>query len=144
MKSKLLKFDHMIFIWTSPSQQAYLMKSSFLALLFFCIASVTHSQRPIDGSYTYKIAFAEWGGKSNGATCTVIIKGDSIKVIQNGTGNLAGKKGDIIDQGILMTHKRTGKWIIAHNTKDIDAKEVGGCTEGPSEIDFKHKRFWLC
>lgn len=105
---------------------------------------MTLAQKPKDGTYTYSIAFAEWEGKSLGATCTVIIKGDSIKIIHNGKGKLTGKKGDIIDQGIIMKHTKTGKWIIGHHIKDKDAKEIGGCSEGPSVIDFKRKKFWSC
>jgi hypothetical protein len=43
-----------------------------------------------------------------------------------------------------MKHRRTGKWIIGHNPGDKDAQEVGGCSEGPSVVDFNHKKFWLC
>jgi hypothetical protein len=113
-----------------------------LSLLFF--VNLTAGQKPKDGTYTYSIAFAEWQGKSLGATCTVIIKGDSIKVIHNGKGNLTGKKGNILDQGIIMRNTKTGKWIIGHNSKDKDAKEIGGCSDGPSIIDFKRKKFWSC
>jgi len=42
-----------------------------------------------------------------------------------------------------MKHK-SGKWIIGHTTKDKYAKEIGGCSDGPSEINFKKKIFWLC
>ncbi|HRH51213.1 MAG TPA: hypothetical protein PLP23_20850 [Panacibacter sp.] len=120
------------------------MKTIFLFLLLFFAVSITHAQKPKDGTYTYGIAFQEWQGKSLGATCTVIIKGDSIKIIHNGTGNLSGKKGDIIEEGILMKHINTGKWIIAHSNNDKNAKEIGGCSSGPSVIDFKLKKFWLC
>ena len=119
------------------------MKMPLIACLFLFASSVTFGQKPKDGTYTYAIAFAEWGGKSNGASCTVIIKGDSIKIIHNGTGNLTGNKGEIIDSGLIMKHK-SGKWIIGHKPADKKAKDVGGCSEGPSEIDFKRKRFWLC
>ena len=78
------------------------------------------------------------------ATCTVIIKGDSVKVIHNGKGNLTGNKGDIVDARIIMKHTKTGKWIIGHNIKDKEAKEIGGCSDGPSIIDFKRKSFWSC
>ncbi len=111
-------------------------------LLFIC--TLTLAQKPRDGIYTYSIAFAEWNGKSLGATCTVIIKGDSIKVVHNGKANLTGKKGDILDEGVIMKHTKTGKWIIGHSIKDKNAKEIGGCSDGPSEIDFKRKRFWSC
>lgn len=95
-----------------------------------------------DGTYTYDIALAEWGGKSLGSTCTVIIKGDSITVLNDGS--LSGTKGETIEEGTLMIHKKTGKWIISHSNSDIDAEEVGGCSDGPLEIDIKNKKLWLC
>jgi hypothetical protein len=102
-----------------------------------------NGQIPKSGTYTYDIAFAEWNGKSNGATCTVIIKGDSIKVIHNGTRNLTGKKGDVLDKGIIMKHKKTGKYIIARTPQDQNTDEANGC-EGPSIVDFTRRRFWTC
>ena len=120
------------------------MKTLIFSFLLLSIFNVAYGQKPKDGTYTYTIAFAEWQGKSLGATCTVLIKGDSIKIIHNGKGNLTGKKGDIIEQGIIMKHTKTGKWIIGRNAKDKEAKEIGGCSDGPSVIDFKRKRFWSC
>ncbi len=119
------------------------MKASFLICFSFCVF-IASAQKPKDGFYTYSIAFEEWQGKSLNTTCTVQIKGDSIKIINNGTGNLTGKKGDIIDEGILMKHTKTGKWIIGHNLKDKDAEEIGGCSGGPPIIDFKQKKFYSC
>lgn len=120
------------------------MKLIITTCLLLFVYSITPAQKPKDGTYTYSIAFAEWQGKSSGATCTVIIKGDSIKVIHNGNRNLTGNKEDIIDEGIIMKHTKTGKWIIGRSSKDKDAKEIGGCAEGPSVIDFKHKKYWSC
>ena len=100
------------------------------------------AQKPRNGTYTYIVAFAEHQGRSLGASCSVQIKGDSIIVINNG--NLTGTKGEIIERGIIMKHKRTGKWIIGHNAKDIYAEEIGGCSDGPTEVDFKHRKLWLC
>ncbi len=116
-----------------------------IVIVFFLTSSclLTNGQVPKSGSYTYAIAFAEWGGKSNGATCTVIIRGDSISVIHNGSGKLTGKKGKVLDSGIIMKHRKTGKYIIAHNKQDQDAEKVDGC-EGPSIIDFIKKKFWTC
>ena len=120
------------------------MRTFLTACLLLWTYIVTLAQKPKDGTYTYSIAFAEWKGKSLGATCTVIIKGDSIKVIHNGNTNLTGIKGDILEQGIIMKHKKSGRWIIGQNKKDKDAKEIGGCSNGPSVIDFKTKKFWSC
>ena len=120
------------------------MKIVTFLCIILCASLVALAQKPKNGTYTYSIAFAEWNGKSLGSTCTVIIKGDSIKVIHNGKSNLTGKKGDIIDQGIIMKHTKSGKWIIGQSVKDKNAKEIGGCSDGPSIIDFKQKKFWSC
>lgn len=120
------------------------MKKIFIILLLSVIYNInTSAQRPPNGTYTYQVAFDEWQGKSLGATVLVKIKGDSVYVIHNG-GNLSGKKGEIIDSGIIMKHIKTGQWIIGHSPNDKNAPEVGGCTDGPSVIDFKRKKFWLC
>jgi hypothetical protein len=113
-----------------------------LVLILACF--ISYGQIPNDGIYTYKIAFAEWNGKSLGASCTVIIKGNNIKIIHNGKGNLSGKKGGIIDKGIIMRHLKTGKYIIGHKLSDMQAMEIGGCSDGPAIIDFKKRICWLC
>ena len=120
------------------------MKIILTTVLVVLVFVNAFSQIPKNGIYTYTIAFAEWGGKSMGATCTVVIKGDSIKVIHNGTKNLTGRKGEVIDQGIIMRHNKTRKWIIGHSSKDKDAKQVGGCSDGPLVIEFTAKRVWFC
>lgn len=121
-----------------------MLKSLPIALLLCTFAVCAHAQKPGNGTYTYAVAFAEWQGKSLGATCTVVIKGDSIKVIYNGIGHLSVKKGDILDQGIIIKHQPTGKWIIGHSPADRHAKEIGGCSDGPTVIDFKNKKWWTC
>lgn len=59
-------------------------------------------------------------------------------------GALSGKKGSVIDAGIIMKHVPTGQWIIGHRPGDAHVKDVGGFTEGPSVINFKKKLFWMC
>jgi len=115
---------------------------AFLLFLFICLS--TFGQKPKDGTYTYSIAYAEWGGKSLGSTCTVKIKGDSIFVIHDGNKRMTGTKGDTLDHGIILKHTKTCKWIIGLHKKDKDAKEIGGCSDGPSIIDFKRKKWWSC
>lgn len=100
------------------------------------------SQRPANGTYIYDVAFAEWNGQSNGATVQVKIQGDSVFVYHNG-GNLSGKSGELLDCGIILWHK-SNQWIIGHIPTDKNAVEVGGCSDGPSVIDFKKKTFGLC
>lgn len=99
---------------------------------------------PPDGKYRYDIAFAEWEGKSRGEKVTVVIKGASVKVLYEGDGQLTmTEPGEILDEGILRKHK-SGQWIITKSKDDIKIDEVGGCTGGPSVIDFENKKFWIC
>ncbi len=114
-------------------------------ILIFILSFAIHTkgQIPKSGIYTYSVAFAEWNGQSNGATCKVVIKGDSIKVFYNGTGNMSGKKGEILDQGFIMKHKKTDKYIIAHSRKDAETPVANGC-EVSAIIDFVKKLFWAC
>jgi hypothetical protein len=115
-----------------------------LTLIIFCnFTQFAKAQKPKDGTYIYDVAFEEWNGISNGATCIVKIKGDSIYVIHNG-GNMTGKKGDILERGIIMKHSQSGKWIIGQKVEDALAKEIGSCSGGPAIIDFKRKKYWSC
>lgn len=118
------------------------MKYLFLFLLNFWFV-YAFAQKPQNGRYIFKLAFAEWQNKSMGATCTVVVKDDSIKVLHNGSKGLSGKKGDVLDSGKLIKHV-SGKWIIAHNKKDRNAKEIGGCSDGPTIIDLKRRIFYTC
>lgn len=94
-----------------------------------------------DGTYTFEIAFDEWDGKSLGSSCQVTIKGDSITVINDGS--LSGIKGKTIEKGILKKHK-TGVWIISTSEEDVNADEIGGCTDGPSVIELKNRKLRMC
>lgn len=96
-----------------------------------------------NGDYRFDIAFAEWEGKSMGEKVTVRIKNDSISVIYEGDGQLNIDKNSLLDKGIILKHK-SGEWIIGNNQKDINALDIGGCSDGPSIIDFKNKKFWMC
>jgi hypothetical protein len=119
------------------------MKSILPMIIFVCLVGSAHAQKPKNGTYSYKVTYAEWQEKSLGSTCTVLIKGDSITVMHDGNKYMTGNKGDILDRGVILKHK-SGKWIIGHDPKDKDAKEVGGCGDGPTEIDFKRKIFRSC
>ena len=118
------------------------MKRTFVLIIIFVFPIIAFAQLPKNGTYIYDVAFAEWQGKSMGATVIVEIK-DSVIVIKCNEG-LSGEKGEIIDSGIIMKHKKTRQWIIGYSPKDKYAEEVGGCSDGPMVIDFKRKKVWLC
>jgi hypothetical protein len=101
------------------------------------------NEHPGDGKYRYDMAFAEYQGKTMGEKVTVIIKGDSIKIVYEGDGKLTATKGTILDQGIIVKHK-SGVWIIAKSKKDAELDVFGGCSGGPAVIDFIHKKYITC
>ena len=105
--------------------------------------STCSNEIPPDGKYTYEIAFAEWNGESMGVEVIVVIKGNLVKVIYEGVGKFTAEKGEILDEGILRKHK-SGQWIISKYETDTEIDEIGGCTGGPSIIDFENKKFWIC
>ena len=86
------------------------------------------------GTFIYELYFAEFGGRMKNSECKVIIKGNKVIVEQTKT-NLTG--GKTLFNGFLLKHK-SGKWILADNKKDMNADEIGGCTEIPI-IDFNKK-----
>src|SRR3982751_4304620 len=114
---------------SKPLMMHVVLKFSIPTILLVLCSNVSFSQRPKDGIYTYSIAYSEWGGRTLGSTCLVKINGDSMYVIHNGNKSVSGKKGDIFDSGIMMKHTKNGKWIIGHNRKDVNAKEIGGCSD---------------
>ena len=71
-------------------------------LTFILLTSLNHSfgQKPKNGTYIYKVAFAEWEGKSLGANVLVKIKGDSIYIIHTG-GNLSAIKETLLPAELL-------------------------------------------
>ena len=124
------------------------MRTYVIVLFFLMFSGSVFAQDsieiPASGTYRYDIAFAEWDGKSMGEKVTVIIKGDSVKVVYEGDGDLTlTKAGDVIAQGVLRKHQ-SGQWLISNSEADTSLPEVGGCIGGPFVIDFKNKKFWLC
>ncbi len=103
----------------------------------------SQNEIPANGTYQFDAAFAEWDGQSMGLKLTIVINGDSVKVIYEGHGSLSAEIGEVIDEGIIMKHK-SGEWIIGNQISDKELDDVGGCTEGPAIIDFKNKKYWLC
>jgi hypothetical protein len=119
------------------------MKQIILILAFILTANFAHSQIPKSGIYFYTIHHAEHPNLKATAKCRVEINGNNVKVIYLG-GNLSNiNKGDILDEGIILKHK-SGKWIIGKKKSDAKLDEIGGCTDGPCEINFKEKIYWMC
>jgi hypothetical protein len=79
-----------------------------------------------------------------GENVTVVVKGDSIKVVYEGDGNLTNaQKVDVFSKGLLLKH-RTGVWIIGKSKSDAQLDEIGGCSGGATTVDFKCRKYWMC
>ncbi len=103
-----------------------------------------HKEIPPDGTYIYDIAYAEWQGRSMGEKVTVVIKGNTIKIISEGNPSMTAKKGEVLDEGVLIKHNVTGDWLITNNPTDANLETYGGCVGAPMVIDFKNKKYWTC
>jgi hypothetical protein len=51
--------------------------------------------------------------------------------------------GDVIEEGTLRKHQ-SGQWIISNDDKDVYLDEIGGCTGGPTIINFENQSIELC
>ncbi len=88
------------------------------------------------GKMMYQLYFSEFGGRMENLPVEIEITGNKIIVYNNEKSPLTG--GRIIIEGILIKHK-SGKWIIGKSETDQNAEEIGGCSGGPTPIDFETK-----
>ncbi|WP_162296726.1 hypothetical protein [Confluentibacter citreus] len=93
------------------------------------------------GKMTYELYFAEFDGRMENLTVEIAITGNKIIVYNNEKKPLTG--GKIIIEGILIKHK-SGKWIIGETETDRNAEDIGGCSGGPTPIDFQTKIIEWC
>lgn len=123
------------------------MRTAVVFILFLCfVFQVNASDKdptvPLkDGIYQFAHKFAEQP-EIKSIHFVVTIKGQHIKVENK-------EKGDIfplglMEEGQLKWHKLTKQWIISTSASDINAKEVGGCSDGPTVVDLVNKIYWTC
>lgn len=106
------------------------------------VESTTLVNKDLNVRQSFTLKFAEWEGDETDVSCDVVIIGDSIKVYNDGS--IPGKIGKIMEEGIIRIHTSSGKTIISHDSKDVNSKEIGGCSDGPTVIDLKKKIIWFC
>lgn len=115
----------------------------FLLLIFSCNEEITYS--PVT-SYPEipqgKMIFdlSQYSGQIN-TQVEVVIEGNNITVYNSKTNPLTG--GKVIVEGILLKHI-SGQWIIGNDESDKTREEIGGCTGGPTPIDFESKVIEWC
>lgn len=114
--------------------------------MFSCCLEPPQSEVPENGTYIYEVAFAEWDVKTMGDEIMVVLKDGHItlKVSENSNSLWMGAiPGDLIEEGTLGKH-HSGQWIISNDEKNIYLEEIGGCTGGPTIINFENKTIELC
>ncbi len=109
--------------------------------LFVAVNGFTKDIAISDGEYVFQHKFAEHPNMPS-IQLNVIVKGVLVTVINADDSEIFPL--GIIDQGELFWHKGSEQWIIVSFPEDKDAKEVGGCSAGPSVIDLKEKVYWTC
>jgi len=119
-----------------------------LIVLFLVSTNVFGNEKtkgiPEDGEYIYQVRFAEWDNAYHSQDVKVIINVDSIKVYLY-KGELTGLEvGDLFEEGLLRFHKQSGNWIIISDEQELELNDVGGCTGGPTVVDFENKIYEIC
>jgi hypothetical protein len=104
------------------------------------------SEVPVNGTYTYEVVFAEWGGKSLGDEIIVVVEDGHAALLISENSNavwMGAKPGDVWEEGTLRKHK-SGVWIISNDKSNVNLDEIGGCTGGPIIIDFEKRTVEMC
>lgn len=50
----------------------------------------------------------------------------------------------VLDEGTLMWHAASARWIIGLDEADRSLRDVGGCSGGPEVIDLQYRIYWTC
>jgi len=120
---------------------------SFLALLMILFIPLAYSAEvkkvlPIkNGDYQFQHKFAEHPDMES-IHFLVKIRGSHIAVLNVESSDVFPM--GLIEEGTLMFHEGEQEWIISTSPNDINAKEVGGCSDGPTVVDLIKKIYWSC
>jgi hypothetical protein len=119
---------------------------ALIACALLC-STVGHATQPnpaiplTSGVYTFQHRDAEFPS-SPGFPVQVSIQGNKVTIINpKPYGSIPS---GVIEDATLMWHAQSAQWILAHADTDRHLPEVGGCTGGPSVIDFKARIVWTC
>ena len=119
------------------------MRACLLLALGIAACEDRSSTEPplVSGDYTFAHRFVEHPDIPS-IELAVQIRGRHIVLINNDRTDVfpAG----VIAEGTLMWHGASGQWIIGTEPTDVDATEVGGCSDGPEVIDLRRKAYWTC
>jgi len=113
-----------------------------IAFLVSAAAAASPPRLPIrSGQYVFAHRFAEQPNMLL-TPVTVRIHGHHIVVICEKVCD--GFPKGVIDEGTLMWNTKNKEWIVGESNSDRHAKDVGGCSGGPAEVDLKKRVYWTC
>ena len=117
---------------------------SWLLVALAVLGCQSSTEPPLpSGDYVFVHKFAEAEHSSiPSIKVDVQIRGRHIVLTNNDKSDVfpAG----VIAEGTLMWHTASGQWIIGTESTDVDAREVGGCSDGPEVVDLERKVYWTC
>jgi hypothetical protein len=93
------------------------------------------------GHYVFEHRFAEHPDMRS-IPLEAMIDGDRI-VLTNEIDSVVFPRGVVVE-GRLAWHAATQQWIIAQESADANAADVGGCSDGPEVIDLEKRIYWTC
>ncbi|MDH5180631.1 MAG: hypothetical protein OEZ39_19360 [Gammaproteobacteria bacterium] len=94
-----------------------------------------------DGVYQFKHKFAEHP-QMDSITLEASIKNGRISLVNKDRADVFPL--GLIDEGELVWHEKSQEWIISTDPADLNAEDVGGCSDGPTVVDLKEKIYWTC
>ena len=111
-------------------------------LLVGCAGAAKTPPLPLaSGQYVFQHRFAE---HPNLASIQLMaqIEGNQITLINQDRFDVFPR--GVIKQGTLTWHAPSGQWMIVEQADEVNAPEVGGCSDGPEVVDLQNKVYWTC
>lgn len=93
------------------------------------------------GKHVFRHRFAEHP-EMQSMELNVVIQKHRIRITNPQTTRVFPK--GVLAEGELVWHARSGSWIIASTPEDVEAAEVGGCSDGPEVVDLVNRIYWTC
>lgn len=113
-----------------------------VATLTSACSTASAPQLPLaPGQYVFQHRFAEHPELPSVALVVTI--SDSRIVVVNPTASGPFPAG-ILSEGRLLWHASSRQWIIGQDAADLQARDVGGCSDGPEVVDLEQRIYWTC
>jgi hypothetical protein len=109
-----------------------------------CVLATCASEPPLPtarGAFRFQHGSAEQPS-TQGMELKATIDGGRIEQVNDGAAGLLPQ--GVVEQGLLLWHARSRRWIVGSSRSDADADEVGGCSGVPAVVDLVASAYWTC